>query len=178
MNACMVINYLNVSKLVKLGINVCQWEGGINCSSALPRSELLITPHPLYTDGPYITLSNQTERIVIAGDSTLLLCGTNLQSNPPASLKWRTPEGTIIKPRDHIMGYSVEDGPEYVNVNISSVSESDEGLWSCEISVMDNDAYQRDVDVNDKSMNNGSESNTITYEIHLIVLCKLLLCHR
>ena len=169
------IHDLNVSKLVKLSMSVSGWVGLILAQRCY--TECFINYSSSFTDGPYITLSNQTEQIVIAGDSTLLLCGTGLHSNPQASVKWHKPDGTTIKPHNHIVDYFVHDGPEYVNVNISSVSESDEGLWSCEISVMDNDADQSDEDVNDKPMNNGSDSITITFEIHLIVLCKLLLCH-
>ena len=121
------------------------------------------------TDGPSLTVG-PAWYYVLLGDSLSLVCGTGLDSNPPATVTWTAPNNsTIIMDNAR---YVVENGPGIVRLNISHTSLADAGMWTCDICVL-SDNY---------IVNNGSlvlQDSTligtpVVNVIHLTVICKLL----
>ena len=95
----------------------------------------------------------------------------DLQSNPQASIRWQKEDGSIIKQDNQITGIATDYGPDFVRLNISNVSEIDDGIWYCNISKGGDS--QVDEDMNGKTMDNSSTtSTTISVEMHLVVLSK------
>ena len=76
----------------------------------------------------------------VLGDPVSLICGYNLDSNPPAAITWSNPQGILVTSSKK---YTLDNGPEVVQLNISSVSESDSGTWKCSIKVQDSDIYNQ-----------------------------------
>ena len=74
------------------------------------------------TEGP-------SQRYVLFGDSLSLLCGTGLDSNPPATITWTAPDGTTIMDNAR---YNLENGPEVVRLNFTHTIANDTGMWVCE----------------------------------------------
>ena len=67
---------------------------------------------------------------VLLGNSLSLLCGTGLDSNPPATITWTAPgETTMIMDNAR---YDLENGPEIVRLNFTHTIPSDTGVWVCE----------------------------------------------
>ena len=66
------------------------------------------------------------------GDPLELVCGTGLQSNPPATITWRDPNGDVVvdSPRYTL----VNDGRE-VRLILNNTIRSDMGTWMCEVRV-------------------------------------------
>ena len=64
------------------------------------------------------------------GDSTSLVCGTGLDSNPQATITWTAPDGTIIVENDR---FNIENGPDIVRLNLTHTLLSDAGMWKCQI---------------------------------------------
>ena len=75
-------------------------------------------------------MSNQTEYTVLLGDNISLTCGFNLMSQREIKFIWFSPTGTLIK-RSEPKGYSVEDGPDVVRLNVTNATMRDDGLWNC-----------------------------------------------
>ena len=63
-----------------------------------------------------------------------LICGYNLDSNPPAVVTWTNPDKNIVSNTDT---YVIDDGPHVVQLNITNASERDSGAWICNVSVID-----------------------------------------
>ena len=57
------------------------------------------------------------------------MCGTGLDSNPPASITWTAPDGTTVMDNAR---YDLENGPEVVRLNFTHTIPSDTGVWVCE----------------------------------------------
>ena len=75
------------------------------------------------TEGP-------TRHYVLLGDRLSLICGTGLDSNPPANITWTAPDGITIVNNAR---YNLENGPEIVRLNFAYTLLRDSGLWQCEI---------------------------------------------
>ncbi len=61
-----------------------------------------------------------------------LICGYNLNSNPPANITWMDPQK---KPVEASSLFVLDDGPTVVRLNISSARNSDNGTWICIVDV-------------------------------------------
>ena len=77
------------------------------------------------TEGPL-------QRYVKLGDRLSLVCGTSLDSNPPATITWTAPNGTTIVDNAR---YDLENGPEIVRLNFTNTVIEDDGMWRCEVAV-------------------------------------------
>ena len=84
------------------------------------------------SDGPSLAVG-PAEYYILLGNSLSLVCGTDLDSNPPATITWTAPSGDII---GHNTWYQLENGPDLVRLNISNISFMDAGVWMCDIHVM------------------------------------------
>ena len=71
-------------------------------------------------------------RYVLLNDSLSLVCGTSLDSNPPAIVIWMAPDGTTIIDNAR---YDLENGPQFVRLNFTHTIPSDSGIWKCRILV-------------------------------------------
>ena len=60
------------------------------------------------------------------------MCGTGLDSNPPANITWTAPDGITIVDNAR---YGIENGPEIVRLNVTQTILSDNGVWTCNIKV-------------------------------------------
>lgn len=106
----------------------------------------------LSTDGPGL-LPASTEYHCLEKCPVSLVCGYNLDSNPPAIITWTDPQGNLV---DSNGIYTKENGPKVVQLNISSASKEDGGTWKCNVTV-----------------NYANASiNTMVSEIHLTVFGK------
>ena len=72
------------------------------------------------------------QRYVLLGDRLSLVCGTGLDSNPPATITWTAPDGTTIVDNAR---YDLENGPEIVRLNFTHTILSDNGIWVCDVRV-------------------------------------------
>ena len=84
-----------------------------------------------YTDGPEI-LPGVRKHHVLSGDPVSLICGHNLDSNPPANVTWIDPQN---RPVNTSSSFILDDEPMVVRLNISSASNSDNGTWICRVDV-------------------------------------------
>ena len=82
-----------------------------------------------YTDAPSFMTEGPSQRYVLLGDSLSLLCGTGLDSNPPATINWTAPDDTTVMDNAR---YDLENGPEVVRLNFTHTIPSDTGVWVCE----------------------------------------------
>ena len=80
-------------------------------------------------DPPTFTNEGPSQRYVLLGDSLSLLCGTGLDSNPPATITWTAPDGTTVMDNAR---YDLENGPEVVRLNFTNTISNDTGVWACE----------------------------------------------
>ena len=87
---------------------------------------MLATPH---ADGPSLTLSS-SEHYALLGDSLSLVCGTDLDSNPQATITWTAPDGTTVVDNAR---YTLDNGPGIVRLNFSRTILSDAGVWRCNV---------------------------------------------
>ena len=85
-------------------------------------------------DGPsfYSHQLTPSHRYVQLGDSTSLVCGTGLDSNPQATITWTAPDGTMIAGNAR---YDLDNGPDVVALNFSRAVLSDTGVWRCNITM-------------------------------------------
>ena len=61
-----------------------------------------------------------------------LVCGTGLDSNPPATITWTAPDGNTVMGNAR---YNPDNGPD-VRLNFMQVIASDIGVWQCDVTVM------------------------------------------
>ena len=66
------------------------------------------------------------EFYVLLGHSISLVCGYNLQSNPPAKITWIDPSGNTIDSK-HLKS----DRLDLVKLHIEKAQEKDSGIWKC-----------------------------------------------
>ena len=133
----------------------------------------------VYSDGPNIT-EGEGKYFIPEGESVSLICGYNLKSNPKASITWTDPRGNPVTIND---AYSQDDGPEVVQLNITSVKKSDNGTWRCSMEVLSSRTYDC---IDRKFLDNGQEEQELpkssiqtmsqisTNYVIMDVLCK---CH-
>ena len=120
------------------------------------------------SDGPSIT-ARSAQYYALLGSRLSLVCGTGLDSNPPASTTWIAPDGTMIVNNAR---YDLENGPDVVRLNISHTRLDDAGMWICDIRVL-SERY---------IVNNGHlvlQNSTVigvphVNDIHLTIICKLM----
>ena len=105
----------------------------------------------LIADGPEIMPASK-EYTALEGCPVSLLCGYNLESNPPAIITWIDPEGNMVT-SDGM--YIVDDGPRVLRLNISRASGKHEGVWTCNVMVKYSD---------------GSHDASLSRQVHLRVL--------
>ena len=55
-----------------------------------------------------------------------LVCGYNLQSNPPAAITWTDPSGNTVDST-----HANINGPDVVEYHIEKAGESVNGTWKC-----------------------------------------------
>ena len=84
--------------------------------------------HPL-ADGPSLVLGS-TQYYILLGNSVSLVCGTDLDSNPQATITWTAPNGTTVMDNAR---FNLENGPDIVRLNLSHTLLSDAGMWRCDI---------------------------------------------
>ena len=72
---------------------------------------------------------------VLLGDPVCLICGYNLDSNPPAVITWTGPYGKVVT--KNMDSYIMDNGPQVVQLNITNADESDGGRWTCNVRVSD-----------------------------------------
>lgn len=86
----------------------------------------------LLPDGPDVARgpSRVTGRL---GDEAELLCGRDLRSNPPATVRWSDSEGNIVDPDSRRASFV--NGPTSISLLVRNLTEKDAGNWTCEISV-------------------------------------------
>ena len=121
-------------------------------------------------DGPSLTVG-PTQYYVLLGNSLSLVCGTDLDSNPSATVTWTAPNDSIIMMSN--ARYDVENGPDILRLNISRTSLADAGMWTCDVRVLSENYI----------VNNGRlvlQNTTLIGTpavnfIHLTVICKLLI---
>ena len=86
----------------------------------------------MFLDGPSFDVLSPTQRYVLLNDRLSLVCGTGLDSNPPAIITWTAPDDSTIVDNDR---YDPDNGPD-VRLNFTQVVASDIGVWQCDVTVM------------------------------------------
>ncbi len=66
------------------------------------------------------------------GEALELVCGTGLESNPPATITWRDPQGEIVVNSTRYILVNDESG---VKLLFAAIILSDIGEWTCEVRV-------------------------------------------
>ena len=84
------------------------------------------------SDGPSFGLRAPAQQYTQLGDSLSLVCGTDLKSNPPATITWTAPDGTTTLDDSQ---YSLDNGPHIVRLNFTQVFAKDIGVWMCNVTV-------------------------------------------
>ena len=69
---------------------------------------------------------------VLLGNRVSLVCGTDLDSNPQATITWTAPNGTTVTVMDNAR-YDLENGLDIVRLNSNRTLLSDAGMWRCDI---------------------------------------------
>ena len=78
-------------------------------------------------------IEGPTQQYVLLGETSLLICGSGLDSNPPATITWTAPDSTTIMMDS--ARYNLDNGPDVVRLSIANTSLSDAGVWSCDVTV-------------------------------------------
>ena len=81
-----------------------------------------------YTDGPSFAVPGPTRQYALLGERFSLVCGTGLDSNPPATITWTVPNGTTVMGNAR---YDFDNGPDTVRLNFTNTILTDTGLWRC-----------------------------------------------
>ena len=79
------------------------------------------------TDGPEL-VPGPAMQFALLNDPVSLTCGYNLDSNPPVNISWTDPHGNVIHNSDW---YIQDNGPEIVRLNVTNVTNNDNGTWKC-----------------------------------------------
>ncbi len=83
------------------------------------------TIHPI--DDPEL-VPGPAKQFALLNDPVSLICGYNLDSNPPVNITWTDPQGNVVQNSDR---YILDNGPEIVRLNITNTSNNDNGTWKC-----------------------------------------------
>ena len=73
-----------------------------------------------------------TQAYVLLGNPLSLVCGRGLDSNPAASITWLDPYSVPVMDSAH---YDLENGNAIVRLNFTRTTQSDNGMWTCEVIV-------------------------------------------
>ena len=84
-----------------------------------------------FSDTPSFATGAPTHQYALLGETSLLICGTGLDSNPPANITWTAPDGNTIVNNER---YDLENGPN-VRLSITNMTLSEAGVWRCDVSV-------------------------------------------
>ncbi len=66
------------------------------------------------------------------GGALELVCGTGLESNPPATITWRDPQGDIVT---NSTRYTLVNDGTGVRLLFATAISTDIGMWTCEVRV-------------------------------------------
>ena len=77
-------------------------------------------------------MQGPTQQYALLGESLSLVCGTDLDSNPQATIIWTAPDGTTVVDNAR---YDLDNGPGIVRLNFTHTVLSDNGIWMCNIEV-------------------------------------------
>ena len=105
----------------------------------------------------------ETKYLFSGGDKADLVIGENLESNREAVVTWTTPRGVTFKNSNG--QYTINSGPEKVQLSISNVSERDNGTWTVTVEVLSTGTFKNCSDQN-------SSSRKKEYRIQVIVVGK------
>ena len=97
------------------------------------------------------------------GDQADLVFGENLESNPKAVVTWTTPQGESFKNSNG--RYTVNSGPENVQLSISALSAKDNGTWTATVEVLSTETFKNCSDQN-------SSLRKMEIEVQLIIVGK------
>ena len=92
-----------------------------------------------------------------------LICGTDLKSNPSATISWTNPNRSLVVNSDN---FTRNDGPEEVALDITNVGKDDNGTWTCTVEVPRNKPHHC-------SSEKESEPRIKQLKMQLIVVSKL-----
>ena len=106
---------------------------------------------------------------MLSGDSVSLICGYNLNSNPPAVISWTSPHGDAVKSSRK---YSMDNGPGIVRLNISGVTESLGGEWTCRVEVFDSDVFKVEEGRLTQDNNTAVGQQTFATNLHVLGKCE------
>ena len=84
----------------------------------------------MFPDGPSFRVPGPTQQYALLDESLSLVCGTDLDSNPQATITWTDPDGTTVMDNTR---FNLENGPDIVRLNLSRTLLSDAGMWRCDI---------------------------------------------
>lgn len=124
--------------------------------------QLVIMSVLLCSDGPSMTKGRERYS-VLEGNSTALVCGRNVSSNPPATVIWTNPQNESFEKSDDRL--IITNGRDIV-LNISKARREDNGTWTCYVNVV----------VDELSHICGSEngsSRSLSHAVTVIVVSKL-----
>ena len=119
-------------------------------------------------DPPSFATEGPTERYVLLGDPLSLVCGTNLDSNPQATITWTASDATTIRMNGG--RYTLENGPDIVRLSFSTTMLIDSGVWRCNVMVI-SDRYV--VIGGQLERQTGASVGSITRGIQLTVISEL-----
>ena len=121
-------------------------------------------------DGPEIS-PGPKDHYVLSGDSVSLICGYNLNSYPPAVISWTSPHGDAVRSRSGSK-YSMDNGPGVVRLNISDVTESLGGEWTCQVEVFDSDVLKVEEGRLIRDINTTIGRQTFPTYLHVLGKCE------
>ena len=109
--------------------------------------------------------------------STSIVCAKDIKSNPPANITWINPNGTEVKENGR---YSLKNGPDTIELNITNISSSDNGTWMCTILVQsDNDIIGKEeiaIDYVVSEFDSTETSRHFLIKIVITVVLGLIVC--
>ena len=89
--------------------------------------------HDKFSDPPTFVIEGPaTQLYVLLGETSLLICGRGLDSNPQATITWIAPDGTTVMDNPR---YDLDNGPDVVRLSIANTILSDAGVWRCDVTV-------------------------------------------
>ena len=88
-----------------------------------------------YSDGPELTKADEVYS-AREGDSVTLICGSDLKSNPSATISWTKPKGETVSSSER---FTMNNGSEVVSLSITNVGKDDNGTWTCNVEVLRNE---------------------------------------
>lgn len=64
----------------------------------------------------------------------ILICGYELESNPPATISWTSPNPNL-EVVVNSESFRMNNGTEEISLTIANVSADDNGTWTCTVEV-------------------------------------------